>query len=456
MRAFHLVGHRLAEVVQERRPLRRLHGRLELGRHDPRQLDDLERVLEDVLAVARAEAQPAEDLHQLLVQLTAVGLEDGLLARLADVRPRAPPSRGSTSPRSASGGCARPRSASRSVSRAISRRSPSNDERTTAFGVSSMMKSTPVRCSSARMLRPSRPMIRPFMSSDGQLDERDRGLGGRGSRPPAAGRRRPGSGPAASPRSRASSSSCRTRPCELVADLLLGLLEQLGAAPRPSSCPRCARARGGARPSPASAPPGAARRWVSRSAMPCSRRDELGELAVDVVLLARAPAPRSSITASRRCRSSVSSSDAQPHGLLARVDCGLAPGRLGVAARLLQEQRAGAAGFGEPGAGENAQDEQRAGDTGGKGDHDCRRLRAWALLGLRPARIQSPIGVSGGRNDCALCSQVTIAAGALSPRAGRAIDDGRTGSRCMNGPIRFQLCAGSFGNGMESELYASS
>ena len=29
-----------------------------------------------------------------------------------------------------------------------------------------MMKSTPVRCSSVRMLRPSRPMMRPFMSSD--------------------------------------------------------------------------------------------------------------------------------------------------------------------------------------------------------------------------------------------------------------------------------------------------
>ena len=52
-----------------------------------------------------------------------------------------------------------------SVSLAISRRTPSKPERTTAPGVSSMMKSTPVRFSSARMLRPSRPMIRPFMSS---------------------------------------------------------------------------------------------------------------------------------------------------------------------------------------------------------------------------------------------------------------------------------------------------
>ena len=51
------------------------------------------------------------------------------------------------------------------MSLATSRRTPSNPDRTTAPGVSSMMKSTPVRFSSARMLRPSRPMIRPFMSS---------------------------------------------------------------------------------------------------------------------------------------------------------------------------------------------------------------------------------------------------------------------------------------------------
>ena len=38
----------------------------------------------------------------------------------------------------------------------------------TASGVSSTMRSTPVASSSARMFRPSRPMIRPFMSSDGR------------------------------------------------------------------------------------------------------------------------------------------------------------------------------------------------------------------------------------------------------------------------------------------------
>ena len=37
-----------------------------------------------------------------------------------------------------------------------------------ASGVSSMIRSTPVRVSSVRMLRPSRPMMRPFISSLGR------------------------------------------------------------------------------------------------------------------------------------------------------------------------------------------------------------------------------------------------------------------------------------------------
>jgi hypothetical protein len=45
---------------------------------------DLERVLEDVLPVARPVAQAPEDLHELLVELAAVRLEDGLLAGLTD------------------------------------------------------------------------------------------------------------------------------------------------------------------------------------------------------------------------------------------------------------------------------------------------------------------------------------------------------------------------------------
>ena len=52
--------------------------------------------------------------------------------------------------------------------RAISRRTGSKPDRTTVSGVSSMIRSTPVACSRARMLRPSRPMIRPFISSLGR------------------------------------------------------------------------------------------------------------------------------------------------------------------------------------------------------------------------------------------------------------------------------------------------
>ena len=67
----------------------------------------------------------------------------------------------------------RPSAISRSsVSRAISRRTPSKLESTTADGVSSMITSTPVSFSRARMLRPSRPMIRPFISSLGSSTRR--------------------------------------------------------------------------------------------------------------------------------------------------------------------------------------------------------------------------------------------------------------------------------------------
>ncbi len=63
----------------------------------------------------------------------------------------------------------RPSEISRSSARlAISRRIGLWQEITTASGVSSMIRSTPVAASMARMLRPSRPMMRPFMSSLGR------------------------------------------------------------------------------------------------------------------------------------------------------------------------------------------------------------------------------------------------------------------------------------------------
>jgi hypothetical protein len=53
------------------------------------------------------------------------------------------------------------------ASRAISRRTGLKHEIVIASVVSSMITSMPVAASSARMLRPSRPISRPFMSSDG-------------------------------------------------------------------------------------------------------------------------------------------------------------------------------------------------------------------------------------------------------------------------------------------------
>ncbi len=65
-------------------------------------------------------------------------------------------------------GWMRPSEISRSsATRAISRRIGLWHEMTTASGVSSIMISTPVAASIARMLRPSRPMMRPFISSVG-------------------------------------------------------------------------------------------------------------------------------------------------------------------------------------------------------------------------------------------------------------------------------------------------
>ena len=57
-----------------------------------------------------------------------------------------------------------------SVIRAASRRTGSKHDSTTASGVSSMIRFTPVVASNARMFRPSRPMIRPFMSSLGSAN----------------------------------------------------------------------------------------------------------------------------------------------------------------------------------------------------------------------------------------------------------------------------------------------
>ena len=107
-------------------------------------------------------------MHQLGVQVGDADLDEGVLARaLAQrARPRRGPARSASSMRC---GWMRPsRTSASSASRATSRRTGSKQDSSTASGVSSMIRLTPVTCSKARMLRPSRPMMRPFMSSLGR------------------------------------------------------------------------------------------------------------------------------------------------------------------------------------------------------------------------------------------------------------------------------------------------
>ena len=118
-------------------------------------------------------------------------------------------------------------------------------------GVSSMMKSTPVRFSSARMLRPSRPMMRPFMSSLGSCTTRHRRLGG------VAGRRAAACTPTRMLRTRrsasrlVSSSTWRSDPRRVVARLRPRPPSAAPAWPARRSAPatrsssrRCSRLRG--------------------------------------------------------------------------------------------------------------------------------------------------------------------------------------------------------------------
>ena len=59
MGSFHLVIDGLADIVQESRPLRLLDVHLQFGRHHPRQMGNLDGMLEDVLGIARPELEAA-------------------------------------------------------------------------------------------------------------------------------------------------------------------------------------------------------------------------------------------------------------------------------------------------------------------------------------------------------------------------------------------------------------
>src|SRR5579884_114578 len=85
VRPLHLVGHRLADVVQQRGAAGGARAGAELVGHHPGQARDLHRVGEDVLPVAGAEAQPAEQPDQLRAQALHAGVEHRLLAHLHDM-----------------------------------------------------------------------------------------------------------------------------------------------------------------------------------------------------------------------------------------------------------------------------------------------------------------------------------------------------------------------------------
>jgi hypothetical protein len=139
----------------------------DLGRDDRGESARLDDVVEDVLSVARPVLEPPEQLDDLGRQSRDARLVGGLLARLADdeVDLRARLADDLLDPARVDPAVL---DSFVSASRAISRRTGSNPLITTVSGVSSMIRSTPVACSRARMFRPSRPMIRPFISSDGR------------------------------------------------------------------------------------------------------------------------------------------------------------------------------------------------------------------------------------------------------------------------------------------------
>ena len=265
---------------------------LELGGHDPAEVDDLERVLEDVLAVARAVAEPPEDLDELLVELAAVRLEHRLLAGLQDVllelRLRLVVH------------LLDPRRVDAAVldqlverERATSRRSGSNDERTTACGVSSMMKSTPGQVLERADVAPLAADDAPLEVVRCELDHRDRRLG-RVARSDALERVRdegpsPPSGSAAGLLLHLADVAC-----ELVADEILRALEQL--LPRlVDGEPRDALERRRAPPSaPRVSSSWSAFTCTSRSPSPCSLALERRSASPSTSLPSGARAPRPS------------------------------------------------------------------------------------------------------------------------------------------------------------------
>ena len=165
-------------------------------------------------------------------------------------------------------GCGRRTTSFSSASRATSRRTGSKHETTTVSGVSSMMTSTPVASSNARMFRPSRPMMRPFISSFGRRHGRDRRSRPCARRRCAGWRARRSSCASRSAFRRAVSRISRSRLAASACGLLLEPADQLGLGLlrghagqllEPAASPRRRAARAPARARRPSSPSGRAR-----------------------------------------------------------------------------------------------------------------------------------------------------------------------------------------------------
>ena len=79
-----LVGEDLADVVQQRAPLREGDVQLQLGGHHSGEPGDLLGVLQDVLAVRGAVLHAPDELHQLGIHAADTDVVDGLFARFED------------------------------------------------------------------------------------------------------------------------------------------------------------------------------------------------------------------------------------------------------------------------------------------------------------------------------------------------------------------------------------
>src|SRR5260370_243323 len=112
-----------------------------------------------ILSVAGAEVEPPQDLEQLRLETVNIGLQGSVLAGLAYNRIDFLPCFGDDILNT----CRVNASVKDQLCQCdtcYSRRTGSKPERITASGVSSMIRSTPVAASSARMFRPSRPMMK--------------------------------------------------------------------------------------------------------------------------------------------------------------------------------------------------------------------------------------------------------------------------------------------------------